>query len=182
MPEYAELVTGEHVQFILTQLRERYDVILIDTPPSLVETVIVGMENADEILLITALDLPTLKNGKLAIETLTLLNLRDKIKVVLNRDAEIEGMKTDTVESILGMSIHSRVPSDYKVVISSLNRGIPFVISNPRSLVARSVFTIADKLVVKEKKAGAPVPTHTKETTRRPFLKSPLFKKKFFSS
>ncbi len=152
LPEFAELITGEHVQYVIGELKRRYDVVLIDTPPSFVETVIITLENAEEILLVSSLDLPTLKNGKVAIETLQLLNLKDKVKVVLNRDAEIEGMKLETVESILGMSVYSRIPSDYKVVISSLNRGIPFVNANPRSLVARSVFELANKILEKDGK------------------------------
>lgn len=150
LPEFAELVTGEHVAYILDHLRKRYDVIIIDTPPALVETVIVALEHSQEILLITSMDLPTLKNGKLAIETLELLGLKDRIKVILNRDTEMEGMKVEYAEEILGLKVYARVASDYKTVVSSSNKGVPFVLSDTKSNVAKGVISLSEKITAKE--------------------------------
>lgn len=92
------------------------------------------------------MDLPTLKNSKLGIETLESLGLKDRMKVVLNRDTKVEGIRLDMVENIIGMPVFARIPSEGKVVVSSVNRGVPFVLSNPREAVTRSVFSIASKL------------------------------------
>ncbi|MFC4767939.1 AAA family ATPase [Effusibacillus consociatus] len=145
-PEFAEVVTGEHVGIIIGELRRRYDLVLIDTPPSLVETGLVALDNSADILLVASVDLPTLKNSKLCIETLESLGMKDKIKLVLNRDTKIDGITAGTVENVLGMPIYSRIPSEGKVVVASVNKGIPFVLSNPRSAVAKSVFSCAAKL------------------------------------
>ncbi|MBU8908038.1 AAA family ATPase [Desertibacillus haloalkaliphilus] len=149
LPEFAEVVNGEHVSFICEALMYEYDYIIFDTPPALVETVLVALEYSQEILLITAMDLPTLKNGKLAIETLALLGLKDRIKVVLNRDAEMEGMTIETVKNIMGIDVYSRIASDYKAVVSSLNKGEPLVLSQNKSAVAKGIVTLADKLTGK---------------------------------
>ncbi|MBB5173481.1 AAA family ATPase [Texcoconibacillus texcoconensis] len=150
LPEFADIVTGEIVSHLLERLQKEYDFIIIDTPPALIETTLVALEQSDEIFLITSMDLPTIKNGKLAIDTLDLLGLKGRIKVVLNRDAEMEGMNRGTVENILGMSIYSRIPSDYKVVVSSLNQGNPFVIAHPRSSLSKSIEELSNKLTDKD--------------------------------
>ncbi|GAA0480464.1 response regulator [Salinibacillus aidingensis] len=138
-PEFAELITGEHISTILSQLKKEFDVIIVDTPPSFVETSLVAIENSEEILLITSLDLPALKNGKLAMDTFELLGLKDKVKILLNRDTKMEGMDQSSVEKIVGQNLELSIPSDYKTVISSINLGIPFVIRSPKTNVAKSI-------------------------------------------
>ncbi len=147
LPEFAELISGIHVTAVIEQLKKHYDFVIIDTPPSLVETVLVSLEHSDEIFLITSMDLPTLKNGKLAIETLQLLGLKDKIKIILNRDTEMEGMKVDTVEKILATKVDAKIPSDYKAVVQSFNNGMPFVYSHPKIAVSKGIVTLADEMV-----------------------------------
>lgn len=145
-PEFAEVIGGEHVGLVIGQLKRAYDYVIVDTPPSLVEASLVALENSQDILIVTAMDLPTLKNSKLGIETLESLGLKDRMKVVLNRDTKVEGIRLDMVENIIGMPVFARIPSEGKVVVSSVNRGVPFVLSNPREAVTRSVFSIASKL------------------------------------
>ncbi|OIJ15659.1 hypothetical protein BKP35_01295 [Anaerobacillus arseniciselenatis] len=147
LPEFAELISGIHVTAVIEQLKKHYDFVIIDTPPSLVETVLVSLEHSDEIFLITSMDLPTLKNGKLAIETLQLLGIKDKIKIILNRDTEMEGMKVDTVEKILATKVDAKIPSDYKTVVQSFNKGTPFVYSHPKIAVSKGIVSLADEMV-----------------------------------
>jgi pilus assembly protein CpaE len=159
-PELAEIIKGDHIEYLITNLRGLYDYLIIDTSPSLVETSLVAIEKSDDILLITSLDIPTLKNVKIAIETLELLNLSDKIKVIVNRDEEKGGLKLKTVEDILGKEVFSSIISDHKTVISSLNTGKPFVLTNPKSEISQGIMNLSRKL------------------QDRP----PLFKKRLFSS
>lgn len=147
LPEFAELITGEHVDYLIEALKKHYDAIVVDTPPAFVETSLVALDHSDFILLIASLDLPALKNGKLAVETLNVLGFKDKISIVLNRDSEMEGMTLDLIEDALGMKIKWRIPSDYRTVIASINKGIPFVFSEPRTPVAKAVLTLAENIV-----------------------------------
>ncbi len=147
LPEFAELITGEHISYLIDAMKQDYDMIIIDTPPAFVETSLVALEMSDIILLIASMDLPALKNGKLAVETLSLLGLKDKIKVILNRDSQTEGITKEMVEDVLGMKIEGRIPSDYRTVISSLNKGEPFVTMAPRSSVAKSLMKISEHIV-----------------------------------
>lgn len=151
LPEFSELITGEQVTYLIEEMRKKYDVIVIDTPPAFVETSLVALEHSDIILLISSLDLPSIKNGKLAIDTLKVLGLKDKIQIILNRDDAKADLKADLVEGALGMSIKSRIPSDYRVVISSINKGIPFVLAAPKTPVSKSIINLVSSLDVMEK-------------------------------
>lgn len=147
LPEFAEMITGEHIAYLCENMIKKYDMIIVDTPPALVETSLVALENSDIILLIASLDLPALKNGKLAVETLSLLGLKEKMRVLLNRDSEEEGISKSIVEEVLSLPISGSIPSDYRTVISSINRGDPFVTMAPRTPVAKAIMTIAEQLL-----------------------------------
>lgn len=147
LPEFAELVKGEHIAFLIEELQRDYDIIVIDTPPAFVETSLVALENSDLILLIAAYDLPSLKNGKLAIETLNLLGLNEKIHVIVNRDGAADGMSPELVEKVLGRKIEGSIPSDYHTVIASINKGESFVTADPRTPVAKAMMQLSEQLL-----------------------------------
>jgi len=153
-PELAEKITGRHIKNLLETLKKLYDVIIIDTPPHLLENEIVILENSDEILVVINKELPTLKNSKIYIETLESIGFQNKLKVLLNRDAKVAGLQKGTVENILSHSISHTIPNEEKIVITSINKGIPFVISNTNSKVAGSIFLLAGKLNITLKTDG----------------------------
>ncbi|HJV46012.1 MAG TPA: AAA family ATPase, partial [Bacillota bacterium] len=149
-PEFAEEIEGADLAAILSQLQQQYDVVLVDTPPALVETSLVALEHSTDILLITSMELPTLKNSKLGMETLETLGLKERTKIILNRDSEVKGLRLESVEEILGSPIFTRIPSDGNVVVPSINQGIPFVLSHSRAAVSRSIFTLASMILGKK--------------------------------
>ncbi|RXT13564.1 AAA family ATPase [Ammoniphilus sp. CFH 90114] len=145
-PEFAEVITGDHMKQTIEALQSVYDIVIIDTPPSLLETGLVALESSTEILLVTSMELPTLKNTKLCMQTLESLGLKDRVKVILNRDTKVKGLRLDTVEQVLGEPIYLRIPSSGNVVVPSVNQGIPFVLSHPRLEISRSFFSLAAQL------------------------------------
>ncbi|MEW9672595.1 AAA family ATPase [Ammoniphilus sp. 3BR4] len=145
-PELAEVVTGEHIQRILADLKRRYDVVLIDTPPLLVETGLVALENSEDILLISSMEVPTLKNSRLCIDALQAIELKDRVKVVINRDSDFEALRIDTVEQFLGLPVFHRIPSEGKTVVKAGNEGVPFITLSPRAAVSKSLIALTLKL------------------------------------
>jgi pilus assembly protein CpaE len=145
-PEFAEEITGQHINAAIELLKQQYDWVVIDTSPFLVETGLVALEKSDEILLITTMELPTIKNSKLFLDTMESLGLKARVKLILNRDIKTKGVTADTVHSIMGMPIYERIPYEDKVVVPSVNEGIPFVNSHPRSSIAKRLYSLAQKL------------------------------------
>lgn len=146
-PEQAELVTGAHLAAILKVLRTVYQYIIVDTAPSFSEAMLATLDEADQILVVSSLDLPTIKNVKLCLEIMDSLAYGgEKIRLVLNRANGEGGMNVREVEESLRRSFAGTVPSDGKLVVASVNRGMPFVATNPEAPVSQSIFDLAKSL------------------------------------
>jgi pilus assembly protein CpaE len=131
---------------VLRLLRTRFDYVVVDTAPSFDEHVLQAIDETDELLLVTTLDVPTLKNVKIAVETLDLLNFpREHRRLVLNRADDKVGLAPDKVESTLGMQIAASIPTSPQVA-SATNSGEPILASLPRHAVSKAVMALAEDL------------------------------------
>ena len=110
-PEDAELVTEAKLARLLEVARESFDVIVVDTSPFFHGPMLATLDRTDELLLLCGLDVPTLKNVRLSLQTLELLSFPpDRIKLVLNRANSKVGMKPKEVESALEREDRLRDP------------------------------------------------------------------------
>lgn len=161
-PEYAEFVSPDKIQGILSLLRTYYDYVIIDTPPSFSDVTIAALEASSTILFITGLDISILKNSKLSLSILESLQLAYKVKLIVNRAVNVSSITLKDVEKFINCPIWAKIPSDYMLAVSSLNRGIPFVTGAPKSDLSQSISSIAkllldgteniDQLSIKQKK------------------------------
>jgi pilus assembly protein CpaE len=143
-PEQAEGITGAHLVQILHNMRMIFDYVIIDTAPAFNDVMLAVLDAADQVLVVSSMDLPTIKNVKICLEIMESLHYsEEKIKLVLNRADSDGGMELGEVEASLHRSFDATLPSDGKTVVTAVNRGIPFVISNPNTPVAQSVFSLA---------------------------------------
>ena len=146
-PEDAELVTEAKLGRLLEVARDSYDVIVVDTSPFFHGPMLATLDRTDELLMLCGLDVPTLKNVRLSLQTLDLLSFpRDRVKVVLNRANSKVGMQRKEVESALEMPVRYEVPSDRAVPVA-VNRGKPAVMDDGRADFSRAVRELAKSLV-----------------------------------
>jgi len=145
-PEDAELVTEAKLAQLLEVARESYDIIVVDTSPFFHGPMLATLDRTDELLLLCGLDVPTLKNVRLALQTLELLSFPpDRIRVVLNRANSKVGMKPAEVEGALDVEVRFEIPSDRAVPLS-VNRGNPAVLAEAKGDFARAIRTMAKTL------------------------------------
>ena len=149
-PEDAELVTEAKLGRLIEVARATYDAIVVDTSPFFHGPMLATLDRTDELLLVCSLDVPTLKNVRLALGTLEMLSFPPaRIRVVLNRANSKVGMKQREVEAALEVKVHYEVPSDRAVPLS-VNKGAPAVLSDPGSDFARSIEAMAKGIFPKE--------------------------------
>jgi pilus assembly protein CpaE len=149
-PEDAELVTESKLARLLEVARESYDQIVVDTSPFFHGPMLATLDRTDELLVICGLDVPTLKNVRLSLQTLELLSFpTSRIRYVLNRANSKVGMKKKEVEGALDITIGFEVPSDRAVPLG-VNRGAPPVVSDTGSDYAKAIRAIAKSLLAKE--------------------------------
>jgi pilus assembly protein CpaE len=94
---------------------------------------------------VTTLDVPTLKNVKIASETLDLLNFpKERRMLVLNRADDKVGLTADKVESTLGMKIAASIPTSPQVA-NATNAGEPIIVSLPKHPVSAAIHALASR-------------------------------------
>ncbi len=147
-PEYAEYITSMHVEKILNALQGIYHYIIIDTSASFHETVLTSLDVSDNILYLSTLDLPTIKNIKSGLDIMeTLKYPKTKIKIILNKASEQYGVKYKDFEDTLKHPIWAYIPEDSQTVITSANKGFPFVMTRTETKVAKAIINIANSLI-----------------------------------
>ena len=146
-PEYAELITPEKIQSILSQLRTYYDYVIIDTSPSYNDVTITALEASSTVLFLTGLDISILKNSKLSLNILKSLQQLSKVKIIVNRAVSVGSITLDDVQKLIDCQIWAKIPSDYKVAVTALNRGVPFVTGAPKSELSQAVSSVASLLL-----------------------------------
>ncbi len=149
-PEDAELVTETKLARLLEVARESYDVIVVDTSPFFHGPMLATLDRTDELLMVCGLDVPTLKNVRLSMQTLELLSFpAHRIRFLLNRANSKVGMSKKEVEGALDVKIRFEVPSDRAVPLG-VNRGQPPVIGDTGSDFARAIREVSKSLLAPE--------------------------------
>jgi pilus assembly protein CpaE len=138
-PDAKDTIPASLVGRILSLLKSNFDFVVVDTSPAFDEFVLQAFDETDEMLLVTTLDVPTLKNVKVAVETLDLLNFpKPRRHLVLNRADDKVGLTADKVESTLGMKIAASIPTSSQVAHAT-NSGEPIVLAQPKHPVSQAI-------------------------------------------
>ena len=145
-PDTRERVTPLLVSRIIRTLRETFDYVVIDTAPAFDEQVLTALDETDEVVLVTTLDVPTLKNVKVAVETFDALHIaRDNPHLGLNRTDDEDVINADKVEGILGMTVDAQISSSLGIAAAT-NAGSPVIVSDPDHQLSSAVRELAIRL------------------------------------
>ena len=145
-PGLSETISADAVARIIKLMKESFKWVVIDSPPSFTDHVLAALDQSDECVLMTSMDVPSIKNMKLSLQTLQLLGFgRERIRLVLNRADSKVGLTVQAVEKTLGTTVDVSIPSSRDVSVS-INRGTPLVIDNPKSPVVASIFKMLEIL------------------------------------
>jgi pilus assembly protein CpaE len=148
-PSLADEVSTQSVVRSIAMLKRMFDYVIIDTAPFLDEPVLSILERSDDVLLVVDMDLPSVKNAKLALDTLKLIKFPfEKIQLVLNRVNSKARLDIGELERSLELEVQAAISSD-KLVPRAVNEGEPVVSLYPRSRVAKDLRAVA-RLVVDE--------------------------------
>lgn len=147
-PELADKVTGEQFSQLLNYLRRIYTYIIVDTASQLTDAVQGALDVSDLIILITTQDIPSIKNCNLFLSLADATGIRrNHILFVMNRYDKRIGITPERVGESLREPISVTIPFDEKIVSSSVNRGIPFMLDNNKNQpVGKSITQLAEAL------------------------------------
>ena len=143
-PELAEYVRDKTLEMIINTVRPYYEFIIIDLSPGFGDIAISAIENSDIVNLCACVDIVSLKNAKISLGILDALHQKEKTGLILNRVASGIISKAD-FEKILSLTPKICLPED-KEVLSSINKGVPFVMGAPRSGVSKAIVAYVNTL------------------------------------
>ncbi len=142
-PDHATAVSVDFLRDVYAALRQSYDYVIVDTPPGFTPEVIASIDSSSHLCLVGMLDSLSLKNTKLALETLDLMGYdREQICLVLNRADSHVGIERDDVTAVIGRAPDVMVPSDREIA-RAVNEGTPIILAHERSEAARAFHDLA---------------------------------------
>jgi pilus assembly protein CpaE len=145
-PDVRDRVSGTLVSRVLRGLREQFDFIVVDTAPAFDDQTLTALEETDECVVVATLDVPTLKNVKMALETLETLNIAPGHRhLLLNRADDRVGLGAEKVEAILGMPVATSIPTSLDIAAAT-NAGTPILTADPGHASSAAVRQLAAQL------------------------------------
>jgi pilus assembly protein CpaE len=146
-PEYAENVTGDQFSKILTYLKKLFTYVVVDATSSLDDITLACFDICDIIILVTTQDIPSIKNSRLFFDVIDALSIDQKrIIFIMNRFDKRVGITPEKVAESFKREISSVVPMEERVVIPSINRGLPFMLGDKSKPVARAILQLAESV------------------------------------
>jgi len=158
--EEAGLLSQSHLQKAFPLLKTMFDWVVVDLPVAFDEATLGTLQHADEILLVTLLNIPSLRNTKRYLEIFWRLGYpRERVRLIVNRYYRgAEGsLSLKEAEKALGHRIFYSIPNDYTTVISAINQGVPLTKLAPKAPITEAFDELARLL--SGPAAGQKVPT-----------------------
>ena len=145
-PTVADTINPGTIANVLKLLRSAFDYVVIDTPPAFSEPVLSAFDESDWLIMLATLDVPSIKNLRLTLQTMELLHFpKGRIRVVVNRADSKVGLRMPDVEKLLSSPVDTTIPSSRSVPLS-VNKGNPIMLEEPKGPVAESIRRVAAQL------------------------------------
>ena len=144
-PELAEKITGDQFVKVLHYLQRLYAYVVVDTASILTDALLGTMDISDIILMVTTQDIPAIKNARLFLDLLQTMGIdRERIVFTLNRYDRRIAITPERISENLKQDIVAAIPLDEKIVITAVNRGVPFMIDNKIQPAGKGIFSLAE--------------------------------------
>lgn len=151
----SSLVTPDDLTRVLGLLKATFTHLIIDLSKSYSELDFVALKSAKDILLVTQLDLPCLRNVvRLMMSFGETDGLKEKVKIVVNRVGLGSGeISLKKAQETMGREIFWQLPNDYRTMVEVRNNGVPLIEQAPKAGITQAFITLADALGKADDKA-----------------------------
>ena len=143
-PAEADLISGDDVTHLLEQLANEFRYVVIDTAPGLGEHTLAALERATDVVLMCAMDVPSVRGLRKEIDVLTQLGLvAGQRQVVVNFAERSSGLSIRDIEATIGTKVDIAIPRSKELAFST-NNGVPLLQSHTRGAAARQLKKITE--------------------------------------
>jgi pilus assembly protein CpaE len=142
------LVTPDDLQRVFGLLKATFSHVIIDLSKAYNRIDMTALQAANEVLLVTQLDLPCLRNVvRLMMSFDAVEGLKDKVKIIANRIGLENGhISLKKATETIGRDMFWRLPNDYRVMVEMRNNGVPLVVQAPRAAITQAIAMLAEEL------------------------------------
>jgi len=146
--EDVALIAPEDLQRVIGLLKATFTHLVLDLSKSYSPIDMVALEMSTQILLVTQLDLPCLRNVvRLMMSFGEMEGMAEKVKIVVNRVGLDSGQITlKKARETIGRDIFWQLPNDYRTMIEVRNNGVPLVDQAPKAAITQSIVVLAEAL------------------------------------
>ncbi|MGZ8375772.1 MAG: AAA family ATPase [Gemmatirosa sp.] len=156
-PEALDTVDGLAAGRILEELRTHFATTVVDCEHHPTDRTLTALDAADRIVLVTQLSVAAVRSAQRTLQLFVRLGYPDeKIAVVANRTQPGDLISANDVGKVLDRELFFRLPNDYRASEAALTRGLPVVVHDPNTALARAYVALAAKLAGAEGALVAP--------------------------
>ncbi len=146
-PEHADHVNADQFGKLLKYLRKVYPYVVVDTAHNLTDITLAALDVCDVLVLVVTQDIPAVKNVRLFLDLMNNLGVsRERVCFVLNKYDKRISITAEKIGDNLKQPVVSVIPLDERIVIPSVNRGVPFMIDQKAQPIARTIFSLAETI------------------------------------
>ena len=133
--ELVEEVDVDSVEQMFRVMAQMFPFVVVDLPRYFSPPALVTLDGADQVLIITQLTIPHIRNATRIYEYLLRMGADEScVEVVLNRsNANFERITPEEVEKHFKRPIFASIPNDYKRIGASRDLGHPICTDSPNS-------------------------------------------------
>jgi pilus assembly protein CpaE len=145
VPADWEDIDPAQLVMIVRVLAETFDYVILDTPGTFNEVVGVSLELATVVLLVTSLELASIKDADMVLAMLRGWSFpAEKLKLVLNHTTTANGIQVTDVARALGVEPFWQIPFD-QTALRAGQLGQSVVLVSPRSRVSQNLAELAGR-------------------------------------
>lgn len=145
-PGAADKVGPKQVRELLAALASQFRYIIVDTGAGLDEPTLAALEEANDAVFVSSMDVASVRNVRKEIEVLATLNILPGARhLILNFADRQSGLSVRDVEAVVGLPVNVVVPRAPEVSLSA-NRGVPVLMEKKGGPAAKAMNSVVKRI------------------------------------
>jgi pilus assembly protein CpaE len=142
-----DLVNADAMHRVIGLLKATFTHVIFDISKSYTQIDMEALRAANQVLLVTQLDLPCLRNVvRLLMSFSEMEALQEKVHIVVNRAGLGNQITLKKAQETIDRKIYWQLPNDPRVMVEVRNNGIPLVEQAPKAAITQSYRMLAENL------------------------------------
>jgi pilus assembly protein CpaE len=153
--EEAELINTHTLELAWPIVQTLTPYLIIDAGNHFSDPVLTILERADIILLVLAPELASVNASYQALKVFEELGFPvGKTQIIINDIYPAGGLDVEKIAAGLKRQILAEIPYDGRGMVKSLNQGVPYFMTSPKSSTSQAISALAYKLSANDRAAG----------------------------